>query len=235
MVCKNCGAEYDKGSIRCPYCGTENIQAAGKQKREILHSYDTEAARIRKEAEAFPQKTADRLTGGIVFAVGILALIGVLSAIIFIFYGKLSVSVRYRQEQIYLEKLEVMYQEGRYEEMEAYSRKKNLYGGTYQKYTQVMEVNRYYERMENSMDEIRLIEAGDLSTEQKKELSDYWMEDVLLQASNVLQKCREYAEDDAFLGNEQVMEEFYHNCVRRLQEFGYTEEEIIAIEGVEGS
>ena len=235
MICKNCGAEYDKGSIRCPYCGTENIQAAGKQKREILQGYDIEATRIRKEAEAFPQKTANRLTKGIVFAVGILALIGILFTILFIFYGKLSVRVKYRQEQIYLEKLETLYQEGRYEEMEAYSRKKDLYGRVYQKYTQVMEINRYYERMEASMDEIQLLEEGNLSTEQKKELSEYWMQDALLQASNVLQKCREYTDDDAFLANEQVMEEFYDNCVRRLQEFGYTEEEIIAIEGVNGS
>ena len=235
MVCKNCGAEYDKSSISCPYCGTENAQTAGKQKKEILQGYDREAAKIRKEAETFPQKTANRLTKRIVFAVGILALIGISFTILFIFYGKLSVRAKYRQEQIYLEKLEALYQEGRYEEMEAYSRKKDLYGRAYQKYAQVMEINRYYERMESSIDEIRLIEAGNSSTEQKKELSDYWMQDALLQASNVLQKCREYAEDDAFLGNEQVMEEFYHNCVGRLQEFGYTEEEIIAIEGVEGS
>ncbi|MDO4463930.1 MAG: hypothetical protein Q4C57_05215 [Bacillota bacterium] len=235
MICKSCGAKYDKSSIRCPYCGTENIQAAGKQKREILQGYDKEATRIRREAEAFPQKAANRLTKGIVFFVGILALIGILFTILFIFYGKLSVRAKYRQEQIYLEKLEALYQEGQYEEMEEYCRKKDLYGRAYQKYAQVMEVNGYYERMESSMDEIRLIEAGNISAEQKKELSEYWIQDIQNQALNVLQKCREYAEDDAFLGNEQVMEEFYHNCVRRLQEFGYTEEEIIAIEGVEGS
>ena len=87
MVCKNCGAEYDKSSISCPYCGTENAQTAGKQKKEILQGYDREAAKIRKEAETFPQKTANRLTKRIVFAVGILALIGISFTILFIFYG----------------------------------------------------------------------------------------------------------------------------------------------------
>lgn len=235
MICRNCGAEYDKGNISCPYCGTENVQTAGKQKREILKDYDREEARIRKEAEAFPQKTANKLTKAIIFVLGILIFAGVLISVIYILYGKLSVRISYRQEQIYLEKLEELYQEGRYEEMEEYCRKKELYGRTYQKYTQVIEINRCYERMEAGMDEIQSIAAESFSREEKEKLCDYWVKDVLSQAADILQKSREYADDRSFLGNEQTLEEFYTNCVKRLQEFGYTEEEIIAIEGVEGS
>ena len=43
MICKSCGAKYDKTNLKCPYCNSENMALAKKRKKELLASYDAEA------------------------------------------------------------------------------------------------------------------------------------------------------------------------------------------------
>lgn len=227
MICKSCGAEYSESSMKCPYCGTENLKEVFKQKKEILQSYDIEAGKIRKEAEAFPRKKANQLTRMIVRVLIALAVIGALGTVAFILCGKLSVRKRYREQQEHLRVLEGFYEALEYQEMDAYCEKHDLYERTYQKYIEVVFVNHSYEYFIADMEEIQEIASEKYySPEEKKEFCDYWMKDVLWQAANVMQDCQEYLDDGIELGNEQVLEKFYGSCKEKLEELGYSEEEI---------
>ena len=229
MICKSCGAEYDNACIRCPYCETENSEAMGKWKKGILQNYDREAAGIRKEMENYPQKTAEKQTKKIVFIVGLLAIIGIFLTFLFIMFGKLSVRIQYKQEQAHLNRLEELYQEEKYQEIDEYIRKNDLFGRNYQKYVQVVNINKAIEGMDVDLEKIQMIVAENFSMEEKIMQCDYWMNDVLHQAGYVLRTSREYADDQFFLENEQVLKKFYEDCVKKLVEWGYTEDEISQI------
>ena len=43
IQCASCGGEYENTEKMCPYCGTENKEAAGREMKHILGSYDAEA------------------------------------------------------------------------------------------------------------------------------------------------------------------------------------------------
>ena len=227
MICKNCGGEYADNDIKCPYCGSENKIAAGRKKKEILHSYDVEAAKIRKQAEDFPEKTANRWTQNLLRIVGILAAIGVLITVIAIIWANFSTGLERRNEQRHIKKLEELYQAENYEEMDEYMDDKELWGREYDKYDQLTSVYQDYSRMEEHIRALEEIIDNDVYIEsQKEELARWRLEEVLYYASRVLKLCRSNIDDMVYHENEDRLEGFYKNCVQKLKGFGYSDAQI---------
>ncbi|MED9903795.1 MAG: hypothetical protein UFG06_06385 [Lachnospiraceae bacterium] len=230
MICRYCGAEYGEESIKCPYCHSENTDAAKKQKQERLNSYDKEAELIRKQAESFPERTAKKWTVYLLRGLGVLAVFCFLAVIAAICIGKFSVKRSYENEKKHLAALEELYQEKDYSGVYTYIRKEELWSSVYDKYYQAASVYDGYLYLQEAaacLGEIAAFE--DVSAKEKKEMIQDQAEDFLKSVSWVLSTAKAYEEDMHFLGNEEVLHGFYEACADLLKDFGYTDEEIAQI------
>ncbi len=81
VICPNCGAEIEKDSTRCPYCGYINIEGAEKKFRSDLDEIGRNIEETKKEpVKAF----AKGFTGGtktVFITVGVLLIIAILIAV----------------------------------------------------------------------------------------------------------------------------------------------------------
>lgn len=228
MICQNCGAKFAKNSIRCPYCHSENVQVAERQKREILAGYDKEAAAM---AKSVPQKAVRRWTFYLFCAMGILLAVGIVAAIAAVVVSRLSAGMAYDQEQRHQRKLEAFCEQGEYQALSDYLREEELYGGAYEKYWQVKTVYQSYTNLQDDMKSIREVLAEDsLSDEEKEALCGYWIESVLENGAVVLTESRSAIEDRAILGNEALLEGWYEEGRLLLEEAGLSQEEIDSLE-----
>lgn len=205
MNCKNCGAKYDKKSLNCPYCGSENKIVAEKQKKEILDRYDREA----KEMEVtVPRQAVNRWTKYVLLGLGIVIVLFIVITVITVIISGISAKFTYNKDQHQLERLEEYFQKQDWQGMNEYMDDKEIRTQIYSKYTEVNDAWNYYDDYQNVV--------GIAGTE---ELALYYM-------YNVLEGTKKAMEDKALLGNENVMEDFYNDAVNELKEKGFSEEEI---------
>lgn len=231
MICKNCSGEYSETLLQCPYCGTENKEAAGRMKKEVLAHYEKEEQQIRKEAESFPEKAANKWSGHIVRGVVILLIACVIITILAVLIGKMAVNFSFAGEERHLAKLEKLYELEDYEGMRDYINKKELYENTYDKYTQTESVAYHNVRIEEHLASIqRNLDSDAMTWEEKVENSRYYMENILEESAELLQECRSFSEDMIFLENEDRLLEFYEACRAQLKAYGYSGEEITQLE-----
>lgn len=230
MICKNCNGEYPSDALACPYCGTENMKAATRQKKEILQSYDKEEKEIIRHAETYVKKTAHKWTKYIVAGVGVALAIGVVITMIVIASGKLSVSMSVAGTQKHIEKLDAFCEAGEYAEMREYLRDRELWDKEYDKYWQLADTYQEYIRIEEAEEHLVSIAAGEVMTQEGKiDCSDYWIEDILESGTTLMTLCEEYTSDTEFLYNEDALEEISALCESKFAGYGYSAEEIAGI------
>lgn len=227
MVCKQCGAKYDKNLICCPYCHSENAAAAKEQKEKILKYYDDEEKRLHREAKRrseqapgkitkFTAKTLFLLLAGLV----LLTVLGVIGARVFS-------NLEYKTELRHKEKLEAMLSDKDYEGIETYLNKKDLYGHAYEKYNQVSRIYRYFLFFENDLSYMERYADDELSV--NDELLYKWAESAINDARNVYIAMITYTQDNAIMDNESYIKEIYGQCAIKMFSFGFTEEEITSL------
>lgn len=76
MICKHCGAEYDKYQAKCPYCASENEKNARKEKNKILNAYDKEAKKMEDDMIYQNEVTVAKWTKYILVVIGVIAVVG---------------------------------------------------------------------------------------------------------------------------------------------------------------
>lgn len=227
MICQNCGAAYGEEELQCPYCQSENRTAAERQKKQVLAAYDLEEQKLRKEMKSYAKNRAGILTKRILWGVLLLFGIAVLVAAGVILFGKLQAGHSYQREQAHLEKLEAMYGQQDYAGIADYVRKHELWSASYKKYEQIYELQYHYQRLKDAMCQLEELSAADFSSEEKRlSCLETWASSAAKDAAALLASAREYAEDQAILGNESCMEDYGQACSRLLLELGCTEEEI---------
>ncbi|MGN0341250.1 MAG: hypothetical protein ACI4DO_00490 [Roseburia sp.] len=139
IICKNCGAEYDENTERCPYCGGDNFKKSVQTHEEKLRDLHEE----KKKWENMPDKVAHRMTSftakGIIFAV-----IGVMVFCLLLFAGiKLKNRIVNNRDETAIEKLEEMYQKGDYAGILEYmDTLENPYQKKFEKYYQIVKMER---------------------------------------------------------------------------------------------
>lgn len=230
MICKNCGAEYEDNRLSCPYCRTENRKAVNNRKKEILNQYDKEADAMQAQAETYAERTANKLTKKIIVILGVLAVCGVVVAVFFVLAANFKVNYGYWQKNRHIQRLEEMLAEADYAGMESYLDKKKLYRG-YDKYEQPAELYRYYLRMKDDGLQMQSMEMRvEWGYERWKSLTEFYVDDILKSAAEVIGDYQEYAMDKTFLGNEEALGEIYLLVVEELKLYGFTEENFSEIE-----
>lgn len=150
ITCDNCGAQYDEEADKCPYCGSDNFGKVVQEHEDIINGLNRE----KEHLEQLPQKAAKKgkslvtklLIGLIVLVIVVAAYEGI-SAIV-------NRKVSYHAKQRHSQKMETMYQEGDYAGILHYMEKKNLmYTSGYEKYSDVADMERYFERYLDPMDD----------------------------------------------------------------------------------
>ncbi len=235
MLCRNCGAEYNKKELQCPYCHSENYEAVARHKKKILHEYDREADRIRQEAENYPKAEAKRRTRIILMVLGVLAVLGLIGTGLYILFSRLSADASYKTGQKHKENLEEYYQAEDYEGMSGYLDKNELYKPVYRKYMEVALVYDYFLRMEEARRELE--ECADIvydTPETQEKFFRHRAETYLECSARALSRTREGMEDSDFAGNEDVLEAMYRQGRESLKEQGFSEEEIDLLEETAG-
>lgn len=105
-----------------------------------------------------------------------------------------------------------------------------MYDVTYEKYTEIERVYTYDTYMRNDMQFVEDALSGGMTDDDKEEHVRIWCGNILKDASLAMEMSMKYSEDMQFLGNEDVLKDFYNETVSCLKEFGFSEEEIEMIE-----
>ena len=223
MICKNCGGNYRTRELICPYCGTENL--VGKlwmaQRTEAELAYE----RARKEAK---KKTSPYVLNR---AIGRLALImGCLCVVMLIGVWCVSMVLEISRNvhrsscagEIQSTK-EMLYEQGRFEELYAYMDKYDLFSQDDYAYSQAALMVYDYDSFVN-----RKLEFAGMDNEEKQEDS-YCLESILKRGADVCHlDLGLYDELDP------MNEDIYNNYCTEIKTFwqyylGMTEEEIDTI------
>ncbi|MCI5620783.1 MAG: hypothetical protein MR355_04360 [Lachnospiraceae bacterium] len=135
ITCKNCGADYDENTERCPYCGGDNFEKSVRTHQEKISGLHQE----KKRWEAMPDKVAQKMVS-LTMKIVICAVIGVVLVCILLFAGtRIKNSVMNKMDAAAIEKLEEMYQNGDYTGISKYMDKLgNPTRPKYEKYNQIV-------------------------------------------------------------------------------------------------
>lgn len=82
IQCTSCGGEYENTEKMCPYCGTENKEAAGREMKHILGSYDAEAKEMETTVPKKHLKRWSRTLLAVVLIILIVLVVGTVAAVI---------------------------------------------------------------------------------------------------------------------------------------------------------
>lgn len=228
MICKSCGAKYDKTNLKCPYCNSENMALAKKIKKEMLASYDAEA----KEMETtVPRQAVKKWTRNLVKILPAIIIVAVAATVGAIIWGRMSAGAKYREKQEHLENMEALFEAGDWEALDAYYYDHdNIYGAEFAKYNEITQAYSWFEMFLEELESIEDLENITFETEEgRQELYVKWIDLALENAGYALSTSKTFSEDTSFRGNEKELEKMYNECAGILLVFGYTEEEIAQI------
>ena len=150
ITCDNCGAKYEEEADQCPYCGSDNFGKAVQEHEDIINGLNRE----KEHLEQLPQKAAKRGKSLMTrVLIGLVALVIVVAAYEGI-SAVVSRKVAYHAVLRHSQKLETLYEEGDYAGILHYMEKKNLmYTSAYEKYSEVADMERYFESYLEPADE----------------------------------------------------------------------------------
>ena len=140
MICKNCGSEYIDGLLQCPYCGTEDTKEAAEQQKEYIEEYKDKIDGLKDMPEQVAQKGKSKATNAMISVVVFIIFVCIVVAIVSSLLG----ANELEHQEKHLAKLEELYQEKDFDELESYYDKINIRDGSFTKYGRVLDV---YERM----------------------------------------------------------------------------------------
>ncbi len=233
MICQNCGAAYEDGSLRCPYCHSENTRVADKMKSQILKSYDREAKNME---QSLPEEAVHRWTAYLTKGLLILLAVGVLAAVAAVICGRAFGGISHRGEAAHVKKLEAFCETGDYKALCEYMEEESLYGIKYQKYYEIKRVYSSFLSMKDDIMQInRIMEDDSLTEEEKADYAGYWVEMAMFHASEALTNGRQYIEDNIFMDNEEILESICNECRSSVAGLGLSEEETDMLEQKDSS
>ena len=224
MICQNCGAEYEEGSLSCPYCHSENRKASERLKKDILRGYDKEAEEL---AQSVPKKAVKKWTRYVAIGLGAVLALAVVIALVTVITAGVSGKADYRKSQKAYQKLEEYFGAEDWSGMRNYLYRKSLYGSQYDKYWQVADAESKLENLKEEVQEIRKIYGEtEFSEAQREELAGLWGENAVKSAKALLGQTKEQIADKAISGNEMILQRYYEEGRQYLEELGFMPEEI---------
>lgn len=235
MICKFCGAEYPDKAKACYHCHSENPLMSAKRKADVLHAFDKEAERMRKE---LPKKAVRKAHKILLFILAaIIVLIFAIGALV-IGISKSRQRVEYEIMQHNISKMEEMFQAGDIDELMEYYDKLIDRSSAYDKYRQIYRVGFFnrpwvYDRYKDYQTYTEEYFKGEDKESYLRMREDYlfW---VLESGREALRDMYLYANDRVILGNEQLLVEWKEEMeLFFLEEVGLSEEELYRLRTME--
>lgn len=231
MICQNCGAEYEEGSLSCPYCHSENRRASERLKKDILRGYDKEAEEM---VQSVPKKAVRKWTKYVAIGLGAVLALGAVIALVTVMIAGVSGKADYHKSQKAYQKLEEYFGAEDWSGMRGYLRRKSLYGSQYDKYWQVADAESNLENLKEEVQEIRdFYGKTEFSEAQREDLARSWGELAVKSAKALMGKTKEQIADKALSGNETILQRYYDEGRQYLEELGFTPEEIDSLADAE--
>lgn len=148
MICPNCGGEFT--GLRCPYCGTENEEAAlGHQQKEVRSRYEAIARMLH-----MPLARARALVRWVSIgaaALVVLFLLGLAGAAI---YSRLAPEIAFQRQEAILKDLETLLRQQDYAGLEnRLDRMDDSYKAVYDKYNAIRDIHREIAYVEENIEE----------------------------------------------------------------------------------
>ena len=237
MICEYCGGEYGDDVVSCPYCHAENKDAAKARQADILAGYDKEAEAIKKEADLYPVKMARKWSAKVVLGIVAGAVICLLLLALFKYVLDVEDRNSLAREQKKLAEMDAFLEAEDYAGLEEYLFLKNIKVYEYEKYEQVIYVYNRYELFLETEADIRKYAVyldpayiNDLpKSESAESLAKRYVNNILGNSGDVIEKYLQHGKDTTFLGNEEALEKIYEDTVTELKKYGLTDEEIMQL------
>ena len=150
ITCDNCGAQYDDEADKCPYCGSDNFGKIVQEHEDIVNGLNREKEHLEQLPKNAAKKGRSLMTRLLIGLVVLVVIAVVYEAISAVATRKIS----YHSMQRHTKKLESMYQQEDYAGIYHYMKKKDLlYRNGYDKYSDIANMERYFEEYMDYMDE----------------------------------------------------------------------------------
>lgn len=218
MICKNCGSEYIDGLLQCPYCGTEDTKEAAEQQKEYIEEYKDKIDGLKDMPEQVAQKGKSKATNAMISVVVFIIFVCIVVAIVSSLLG----ANELEHQEKHLAKLEELYQEKDFDELESYYDKINIRDGSFTKYGRVLDVYErlyYIDDLKSNYEQIR-----DYS-EPIEEME--YLQENLWDIFGILYNIKEFEEEGFLYDEGEGLLHLKEICVDALKEYALlTEEEI---------
>lgn len=216
MKCPYCGAVYDKHSLNCPFCRSENTKEAERRYKAELKAIQKETHQLKH----LPKRIIKILRKYITWII-----IGILLIILASFIVREVVASKKELKKIsdreyHRDVLEDYYNQGDYELMFTYYKEHDgLYGYMFAKY---YEVGRAFEYLQEIRSSVACINK-------EKEDYKYGIYYALYSCCTLLDSAEPAVEDKLVLDNEDVLEEFIRETYDYFALLQLSEDEINAL------
>lgn len=216
IQCTSCGGEYESTEKMCPYCGTENREAAGREMKHILNGYDVQAKEMETTVPKKHVKKWSRTLLALGLVILLLLLAGCVAAVI---RGKADSAAEAGKSSRDMAKMEEYYEKEDYGGMREYRRKHDLYGYEYDKYEELLDVVMHSDSCRDALESYE-------QTDDKENYGAFLLEDVWYYGQKAFEEGLDAALDTNFTGNEERIEAYLEELGKTLKEHGLSEDTI---------
>lgn len=228
-VCSNCGAEYQAGLDKCPYCGMSDSEAVQKQHKGKVNQLKKQRDYIKKLPDIIPKKSTRYLVagGGILLVVFLLVLLLVLVG------RKISLAIEENREEKNIAIMEEYLVLGEYEELDEFYYDIPHAYAVYDKYQEVVNFYSKYDFLMIGLDMV-----SDYGGAVEKELVLEDIVDSMIDLRDLCVAADVAMTDNSRLSNEQYIEDIKNMGVTQfkaiLQVDDSVVEQVIAEPDAEG-
>lgn len=229
--CSNCGAEYDSGLLKCPYCEFENTEAA----QQIYHEKIDELAEKRQQIRKLPEKLTKRRTKVIFLAAVVFLAVGIVMAMGIRMVHNLLIQKEIETEEKNKKIMEELLAEGDYEGFCQYYEESADSFAVYEKYWEIKEIYYWYQQLVSRLESNREY----FHEEDLKEVQTDIVAIAMETYSTLWYRAQDFLDDHKCFGNEEHIREICEmaeTCFQEEYRVGDAIlEEIKSVEQTEGA
>lgn len=217
-ICSNCGAEYQAGFDKCPYCGMSDSEAVQKKHKGQVKQLKSQRDYIKKLPDIIPKKSTRYVLigGGIILVVFLVVLL-------IVFVGKkIMVNHEADKQQKNIEIMEEYLAAGDYAGLEEFYKDVDYAYAVYDKYREVTDIYWQYDFMMMSLDMVR--DFGG-KVDKEKVLDD--IVEAMPELRELCEAADEACNDRSLMNNEQYIEDIKNLGIEDFKKYLMVDETIV--------
>ena len=217
-VCSNCGAEYQNGFDKCPYCRMSDSEAVQKKHKGQVKQLKSQRDYIKKLPEIIPKKSTRYLVigGGIALAVFLVVLL-------FVFVGKkIMVNQEAGKQQKNIEIMEEYLVAGDYAGLDEFY---NDVPYTYTVYDKYREVTDFYSQYDFLLMSLTMVCDFGGKVDKEQTLDD--IAEAMMELRELCITADKACDDRSLMSNEQYIEEIKNMGITDFKEYLLVDDAVV--------